>query len=100
MHECTRERSARGRFIRQTQIASIMVEAGLEAVAQPILNRLIEQIDEHKLEEWESGALIALPLVLACRCIDKLEGSADTRWEYYLRICRLDPLQAIALQPA
>jgi type VI secretion system protein ImpA len=96
--ELARERSPRGRFVRQTQIAYVMVEAGLEAVAKPILERLISVVDERNLEEWESGPLVAQPIALLCRVIDRLDGDSDTREELYLRVCRLDPLQAIALR--
>lgn len=96
--ELQRERSPRGHFVRQTQIAYIMVEAGLDAVAHPILQRLIETIDEKGLEQWEAGALVAQPMALMCRVIDRTEGDASERYQLYLRVCRLDPLQALALQ--
>lgn len=97
--ELSRERSPRGRFVRQTQIAYVMVEAGLEAVARPILEKLVSTIDERSLEDWESGPLVAQPMALLCRVIDRLDGEgSDTRQELYLRVCRLDPLQAMALQ--
>ena len=96
MQELNRERSPRGRFIRMTQVASIMVDAGLESVAMPILDELLEQIEAHKLEEWEPGEVVAQPLMLLCRCIDKLDGDAGQRQKLYLRVCRLDPLQALA----
>lgn len=98
--ELARERSPRGRFVRQTQIAWVMVEGNLAAVARPILEKLVAEIDERQLETWESGPLVAQPMALLCRVIDKLEDSyaADQRTELYLRVCRLDPLQAIALQ--
>ncbi|MGZ8492733.1 MAG: type VI secretion system protein TssA [Gemmatirosa sp.] len=98
--ELARERSARGRFVRQTQIAWVMVEANLAPVARPILEKLVAEIDERQLENWEAGPLVAQPMALLCRVIDKLEDSyaADQRSELYLRVCRLDPLQAIALQ--
>jgi type VI secretion system protein ImpA len=100
MHELARERSARGQFIRKTQMARIMVDAGLEAVAMPILRELLDRIDTHKLEEWEAGELVAQPMVLLCRCIDRLDGDQPLRQSLYLRVCRLDPLQAIAFTTA
>ena len=99
MADLAREQSPRGRFVRQTQIAYIMVEAGLYGVAQPILQRLIETIDEKSLEQWESGPVVAQPLALMCRILDHVGDDAGTRPDLYLRVCRLDPLQAIALQP-
>lgn len=92
-----KERSPRGRFVRQTQVAFLMVEAGLESVARPILERLIQIIEERNLEEWESGPLVAQPMSLLCRVYDKLEVREDDREELYLRVCRLDPMQALGL---
>jgi type VI secretion system protein ImpA len=97
--EIAREQSPRGRFLRQTQLAFIMVEGGLDAVARPILERLVSTIEENKLEEWESGPLVAQPMALLCRVLDRAqEGGSSERAQLYLRICRLDAMQAIALQ--
>ena len=98
MADLAREQSPRGRFVRQTQIAYVMVEAGLDAVATPILQRLIETIDEKGLDQWESGPIVAQPLALMCRVLDRSGEDMNQRYELYLRVCRLDPLQAIALQ--
>jgi type VI secretion system protein ImpA len=97
MNELSRERSPRGRFVRQTQMAWIMVEAGLDSVARPILERLLEMINERTLEEWEAGPLVAQPMVLLYRVLERLGEDEGTRNELYLRVCRLDPLQAMAL---
>jgi type VI secretion system protein ImpA len=99
-NELARERSPRGRFVRQTQIAYVMVESGLDAAARPILESLAHTIEERRLEEWEAGPLLAQPLALLCRVAAKLDGgvAADPANETYQRVCRLDPLQAIALQ--
>jgi type VI secretion system protein ImpA len=94
--EAEREKTRRGRFLYQTQLARIMVEAGHEAVAKPLLEELITSIETHKLEEWEAGDLVAEPLALLYRCLEKLDGDSDTKQSLYLRICRLDPLQAIS----
>jgi type VI secretion system protein ImpA len=96
--ELARDPSPRGRFVRQTQIAYIMVEAGLFAVAQPILQKLVETIDERTLEQWESGPLVAQPMALLYRVLGHTGGDDGERYQLYLRICRLDPLQAMSLQ--
>lgn len=93
-----RERSPRGRFLRQTQIAYVMVEAGLTGVAYPILQQLIERIDERKLEEWESGPLVAQPLALMYRVLVARNENSSEQDKLYLRICRLDPIQALGLR--
>jgi type VI secretion system protein ImpA len=98
--ELARERSPRGRFVRETQVAYMMVAAGLDTVARPMLEKLVAIIDERHLEQWEAGPLVAQPMALLCRVIARIDGTspADPTSELYLRVCRLDPLQAIALQ--
>jgi type VI secretion system protein ImpA len=97
MAELVRDQSERGRFVRQTQIAYIMVEAGLNQVAEPILEQLLETIDSRKLEDWEAGPLVAQPLALMHTVLTRTNEDASRRYKLYLRICRLDPLQALAL---
>jgi type VI secretion system protein ImpA len=70
------EKSPRARFLRRAQAASIMVGAGLEAVALPILKELLEQVEAHRLEDWEAGEVIAYPLALLYQCAERL-GSDD-----------------------
>ena len=77
-----------------------MVDSGLEAIALPILKELLEQIEAHKLEEWEAGDAVARPMGLLYRCLDKLGGDADMKDNLYKQICRLDPLQAMAFPTA
>jgi hypothetical protein len=62
MRAATQEKSARARFLRRAQAAEVMVGAGMEPVALPILRDLLEQIETHRLEEWEAGETVAQPL--------------------------------------
>jgi type VI secretion system protein ImpA len=96
--ELQRERSPRGRFLRQTQLAFVMLEAGLTAVAFPILQQLLERVDEQKLDQWESGPLVAQPLALMYRALKARNENDAEQERLYLRICRLDPIQALALR--
>lgn len=100
MREVGGEKSKRGRFLLQTQLANIMVEANHHAVAQPILDELLGHVEAHKLEDWEAGEVVARPLALLYRCLEKLDGDASARQALYLRICRLDPLQAMSFAQA
>ena len=61
----------------------------------PILRELAEQVDTHQLENWEAGETIARPLGLLYRCLNAVEGESEETRNLYLRICRLDPIQAI-----
>jgi type VI secretion system protein ImpA len=102
MTELAKEKTPRARFLRRTQIARIMVDSGLETVAVPILQELLALIENHKLAEWEAGELVAEPLTLLYRCIDKLPpdtvGGDHSQATLYPRICSLDPLQALSLK--
>ncbi len=92
MQEAEEESSARGQFILRSHAANIMVDSGLQPVALPILEQLVQLVEKHNLEEWEAGELIAKPLGLLYRCLD----DASRKAELHDRICRLDPLQAIS----
>ena len=94
--EVEQEKSPRSRFLRRAEMVDVMVESGLHAVAMPILRELEEQIGQHKLEDWEAGNLVAKPLGLLFRCVHATGGQGSE--DLYLRICRLDPILALALR--
>ncbi|HSG81344.1 MAG TPA: type VI secretion system protein TssA [Gemmatimonadota bacterium] len=98
MAEVDREKSERARFLRRAEIAGIMVELGREGVALPILKELREKIESHQLENWEEGAVVARPLGLLYRCMGALGEPESNREDLYLRICRLDPVQALSMK--
>jgi type VI secretion system protein ImpA len=72
-----------------------MVDAHLETVALPILEELEKEIETFRLEEWEDNDVVAVPLGLLYRCLKQQDLDPTRRQNLYLRICRLDPLQAI-----
>jgi len=92
MRRAAAEHSERARFLTRAEAAAIMVSQGDSAVARPILDELIQEVDEHKLEDWEAGEVVARPLGLLYQCLDAQEG--PVRQQIYQRICRLDPLLA------
>ena len=63
------------------------------------LQHLELEIDEHKLEDWESADTVAYPLTMLLDCLAKLDGDEGLRHKIYHRICRLDPVQALNLKP-
>ncbi len=96
--EAAQEHSGRARFQRRIQLAALCLTIGQEAVACPILQELAEEIERRKLYEWEAPDVVAHPLTLLFRCLHKLNGSAEERQRVYRQICRLDPVQALALK--
>jgi type VI secretion system protein ImpA len=89
------EASARGRFIRRTQVAQICLESGQDGIAMPILEELAAEIDRRNLEEWEFGEVLARPLALLYKCMVKQDGDLDERKKLYARVCRLNPFEAL-----
>ena len=63
------------------------VRKGVDRVSYPANRRL---------QEWEAPELLAHSLVLLYRCITKLGRSPEEKQSIYERICRLDPVQAMA----
>ncbi|MBZ5592590.1 MAG: type VI secretion system protein TssA [Acidobacteriia bacterium] len=94
--EIAHERSGRARFQRKIQLAQICMTTGHEAIAYPILNEMSDEIEHRKLEEWEASEVLAHPLALLFRCMNQLDGDAEAKRKLYARICRLDPVQALA----
>ena len=94
--EIAHERSGRARFQRKIQLAQICMSTGHETIAQPILNEMSDEIEHRKLEEWEASEVVAHPLALLFRCMNQLDGDAEAKRKLYARICRLDPVQALA----
>ena len=95
--EVAQVRSGRLRFQRKVQLAQVCIASGHENVARPILEDIGKEIEQRGLEDWEAPDMLAQPLVLLLRCMDKLDGSPEERQRIYSRICRLDPLQALSV---
>ncbi len=96
MRKAAGEKSSRARFLRRSEAAGIMVESGLAPVALPILREMLQQVERHQLEEWEDGETVATPMALLYRCLEAMGADESERQELYLRICRLDPMQAMS----
>ncbi len=96
--EAAQEPSGRGRFRRRVQLAQVCMGAGETAIALPILEDLAAEIERRKLEEWEPPDVIAQALSLLYRSMDKNEANAEEKQKVYGRVCRLDPVEALALR--
>ena len=97
MADVVRERNERARFLRRLELVTVLLDAGRADIAMPIVEQLLEQLENHKLDSWEDGGVVAQALVLACRALDATDGDRSRRRQLYLRICLLDPIAALAL---
>jgi type VI secretion system protein ImpA len=96
--EMAQEPSGRGRFQRRVQLAQVCLGAGEAAIALPILEELAAEIERRSLEAWEPPDVIAHVLSLLYRSMDKTETKPEEKQKVYGRICRLDPVEALALR--
>jgi type VI secretion system protein ImpA len=96
--EAAQESSGRGRFRRRVQLAQVCMGSGHNSIAYPVLRDLAAEIERRNLEQWETADTIAHPLALLFRCMAKMDVSAEEKQKIYGMVCRLDPVQALAIQ--
>jgi type VI secretion system protein ImpA len=89
------EKCGRGRFRRRTQLAHLLILAGHQGIAKPLLDELADEIQQKGLEEWEEAEAIAYPLELLVKCLGKDPEHAERRTQLYARLCRIDPVRAM-----
>jgi len=95
--EMAQEPCGRDRFLRKLQLAQLCLATGNQAIGEPVLKELAEEIDTRKLAEWELAETIVQPLSLLYRCLDGGDDPAGLKQALYARICRLSPARAVGL---
>jgi type VI secretion system protein ImpA len=94
MRDAAQQPSGRARFQRRLQIAQFCMNAGQARIAYPVLEELVKEIEERRLEEWEAVEVLSPPLALLLRCLDA--GSENgQRDALFARLCRIDPIAAM-----
>ena len=95
--ELERQICGRGRFQRKIQLAQICIAAGKDNIAQLLCDDIAAAIETHKLDEWEDRALISGAMVFLLQASKKIQGDAKAKQAMFERLCRLDPVQALAI---
>ena len=98
MRDAAQQPSGRARFQRRLQVAQMCASAGQDKVAFPVLEELVKEIDERKLEDWEASEVIAPPLALLLRCLDAAGTGGEVRDAVFARLCRIDPIAAMDVE--
>jgi type VI secretion system protein ImpA len=93
LRDAAQQANGRARFQRRLHIAQLCFDAGEKRVAHLVLEELVREIDDRKLEEWEAGEIIAQPLALLMKCLDPDDTSRKE--ELFSRLCRVDPVAAL-----
>lgn len=96
----------RDRFLWQTRIAELCLDAQRLQLALPLLEECQEEIKRYRLDEWEPTAAIDVARMLyRCRKglmdMEKpaLEETVRRTREAYAWLCQLDPVAALSLEP-
>lgn len=94
MRDAAQQPSGRARFQRRLQIAQLCMNSGQGKVAYPVLEELVKEIEQRRLEEWEDTDMISPPLALLLQCLDTGESNG-TREALFSKLCRIDPIAAM-----
>jgi len=93
------EPNGRVRFHRKLLLADICLATKRDRLAKSILEELAELIDKHHLEEWETPQVVGAVWSRLYRCCRNEQAGiadADQAAKLFIRLCRLDPWQALA----
>jgi len=95
MRDAAQQPSGRARFQRRLAVAQMCASSGQDRVAYPVLEELVKEIDDRRLEDWEASDMIAPPLALLLRCLDATGANAEAKEAVFARLCRIDPIAAM-----
>jgi hypothetical protein len=87
--------TGRERFLRTLQQAELCMTLGRPGIAAPLLEDLVQQIEDFRLEHWEDPALCSRVYSALYRCLRHAHD--DRAGAIYKRLCQLDIGQAILI---
>ena len=91
--------NGRVRFHRKLLLADICLSTNRDRLATSILEELAELVEKHHLEEWEAPQVTGAVWSRLYRCYKNEKAGtadADKAAQLFLKLCRLDPWQALA----
>jgi len=93
------EPNGRVRFQRKLLLADVCLQTGKHKLAKSILEELNELVEEHKLTAWETTELVGAVWGRLVRCYREKNGTGNPEkaTEFFLKLSRLDPWQALAI---
>jgi type VI secretion system protein ImpA len=94
------EANGRVRFQRKLLLADLCMRTNRVRLAKSILEELDEMVQKHDLTTWETSDVVGAVWARLVRCYqDRNSGAAnpDKAAEFFLKLSRLDPWQALAL---
>ncbi len=97
-NEIESQPSARGKFLRQLQVAELCVQANAKDIAQPFLEDVKTKLIEFRVPEWEDRSIVVQVLVDLYLYHEGTVDDSAERSRIFQLICRLDPVRALSLR--
>jgi len=85
-------------FYRRLHVARLCLAAGQRSIAGRLLEQLLHEVDEYRLETWEGGALVGEIIALLLKSLSETGEFEAERRTLQARLCQIDPVQALTLE--
>jgi len=95
--DAERQRAGRERFHKRLRLVEFAQKASKDTIVQQMIDEMLAQIDNNKLEEWEDRAWLASTLITLMKASKRIQADAKEKQKIIDRICRLDPVQALSV---
>ena len=89
--------SGRASFMRRLAVCRLCMQAGHTMPAIHMLRRLLSEIDERRLEDWEDRATVGEVLSMLLQALGS-EGAEEERRTIYARLCQFSPVMALDME--
>jgi type VI secretion system protein ImpA len=95
MQDAATSTARRISFQRRLQVARLCLARGQKTVACRLLEQLLAEADEHRLELWEGPQLVGEVIAMLLQSLDAQEELKTT---LMARLCQIDPARALSLE--
>lgn len=96
MEDAAASRARRISFRRRLQASRLCLTHGQKVVARRLLEQLLAEADEYRLEQWEGSHLVGEVMVMLLQSFDGQEESE--RGALLARLCQVDPARALGVE--
>jgi len=97
MDDSSVSKGGRRRFLRWLDLSRLLIKTGNLILANGVLQKLLEEVDERRLDTWEDHDLVGEVLSMLLQTMSSNDISG--RNALFLRLCRIHPALALAVQP-
>jgi len=85
-------------FQRRLQASRLCLAHGQKVIARHLLERLLAEADEHRLEQWEGSQLVAEVIVMLLQSLDESREPDTEHGALLARLCQIDPVRALSIE--